>query len=182
MSLGVFSPLEFCGRVWGEVFFFECLVKFPCEAILCRTFVCWEFSFFNLRPGYIYWFERETQTHTSVWERNISWLPLVCVLIRDQTHNLGICFDQEWNPWPSLHRTTLQPSKPHWPGCWEVFCFLLPWLPWVVFCFVLFCFITALILLVVISVEIFLFYWFSFGKLYISRSLSILPSLSNLLA
>ena len=29
--------------------------------------------------------------------RNIDWLPFLCALTRDQTHNLGICPDWELN-------------------------------------------------------------------------------------
>ena len=41
--------------------------------------------------------ERERGRETSVCERNIDWLPLACALTRDQTHNPGMCPDQESN-------------------------------------------------------------------------------------
>ena len=40
---------------------------------------------------------RETDRQTSMWERNINWLSLICSLIRDQTSNLGVCPHQELN-------------------------------------------------------------------------------------
>ena len=44
---------------------------------------------------------------TSIWERNIEWLPPIRALIRDQSSNL------------SLFETMLQPTNPHWPGLQE---------------------------------------------------------------
>ena len=32
--------------------------------------------------------------------RNTNWLPLLCSLTGDWTHNLGMCPDQEWSPQP----------------------------------------------------------------------------------
>ena len=44
MRLGGFPSLEFLEVQEGRyLFFFECLVKFICEVIWSRTFVCWEF-------------------------------------------------------------------------------------------------------------------------------------------
>ena len=40
------------------------------------------------------------ERETSMWERNINWLPPVYTLTRDRTHNLGVCPDQELNPQP----------------------------------------------------------------------------------
>ena len=34
----------------------------------------------------------------------------------DQTHNLGMCSDGEWNLQCLGYRTTLQPTGPHQPG------------------------------------------------------------------
>ena len=53
----------------------------------------------------------ETDRHreTSMWERNIDWLPPVCAPNGDWTHNLGTCPDQELNPQPL--GMTLQPTE-----------------------------------------------------------------------
>ena len=55
--------------------------------------------------------EREGK-ETSVWERNINWLPLTHTLAGDQTHNLGTCPDLTRNRTCdlSLYRMTL-PTK-----------------------------------------------------------------------
>ena len=44
--------------------------------------------------------ERETGKETLMWERNINQLPLICTSTRDQTHNLGMCPEQESISWP----------------------------------------------------------------------------------
>ena len=31
------------------------------------------------------------ERHTSLWERNTDWLPPVCALAGDGTHNVGVC-------------------------------------------------------------------------------------------
>ena len=41
----------------------------------------------------------ETGRETSIWERNIKLLPLVCSPTKDWTHNLGMCLVQESNLW-----------------------------------------------------------------------------------
>ena len=48
--------------------------------------------FLILTQRYVYWFERERKKkrETSMWERNINWLPPVCTPTRDQPCNLGI--------------------------------------------------------------------------------------------
>ena len=43
---------------------------------------------------------RERERETSLWERNIDWLPPVPALIGDWTHNLGTCPDWESSPQP----------------------------------------------------------------------------------
>ena len=40
----------------------------------------------------------DTERETSIWERNIIWLPLLCAPIGDQTHNPGILPHQELDP------------------------------------------------------------------------------------
>ena len=50
--------------------------------------------------------EKKEKKKTSVWERNIDWLPPICAPTWDQTHNLGMCPD-----WGS---NRLQPTEP--PG------------------------------------------------------------------
>ena len=51
-----------------------------------------------------------------MWKRNIYWLPPVCATTEDQTYNLGMCPDQESNPWPLGLQDDAQPTEPHWPG------------------------------------------------------------------
>ena len=55
---------------------------------------------------------RETGRETSMWERNVDWLPIVLALIGDQTCNPVICPDQESISWPFGDRTTLEPTEP----------------------------------------------------------------------
>ena len=53
---------------------------------------------------------------TSVWERNINWLPAARAPTRDPTCNPGICPDWELNPWPFSLWDIAQPTEPHRPG------------------------------------------------------------------
>ena len=46
---------------------------------------------------------------TSMWERNIYWLPLVHSTTGDWTCNLGMCPDQELNLWPFTLQDNAQP-------------------------------------------------------------------------
>ena len=47
---------------------------------------------------------------------NIDWLPLICALIRDQTHNPGMCPHWESNQQPFTLRDDAQPTEPHQSG------------------------------------------------------------------
>ena len=48
-------------------------------------------------------------------------LPFVRTQTRDQTHNLGVCPDQESNPQPFSYRMMFQPTEPHQPGLYFLF-------------------------------------------------------------
>ena len=41
---------------------------------------------------------------------NIDWLPLAHTLIRDRTHNPGMCPDREWNQQPFALQDDAQPT------------------------------------------------------------------------
>ena len=43
---------------------------------------------------------KKSGSKTLMWVRNIDWWPFVHALTRDWTCNLGMCSDQESNPWP----------------------------------------------------------------------------------
>ena len=62
--------------------------------------------------------ERERERHWCERETLIGCL-LIHAPTRDQTHNLGMCSDQESNPWPFWSTEWPEPPEPHWPrhGC-----------------------------------------------------------------
>ena len=71
--------------------------------------------------------EKERERKTSMWERNIDWLPPICTLTRDWTRHLGLhlCLAQESNFQPLGVPATLQPTEPHWPELFNLFQFKL---------------------------------------------------------
>ena len=82
-----------------------------------------EFSFFPfLKRFFKIYFEREGKEgrkrgrETSMCERNIDWLPLLCAPIGDQTHNLSMCRDWESNQWPFSLWDDAQPTESHQSG------------------------------------------------------------------
>ena len=60
----------------------------------------WLFFFKSLPKGMLLILQRE-EGRERERERNIDLLPLVYTPTRDWTHSLGMCPDQESNPWPS---------------------------------------------------------------------------------
>ena len=66
-----------------------------------------------------------------MYERNINWVPLICALAGDQTHNAGMYPDQESN-WRSFGvRDDAQPTEPHRSGIFPfvIVFFPLPFIP-----------------------------------------------------
>ena len=71
--------------------------------------------------------ERERELETSMWKRNINWLPSICALTRNWAHDLGICPDWESNLQLLVYGMTLQSTEPLNQG-WQ--CYLLPYYIW----------------------------------------------------
>ena len=74
----------------------------------------------NTSRGYIYIFERrreggggegERERQTVMWERNINSLPPIGTPTKDQTHNLGMCPDQDWARNLLVYGMMLQPIE-----------------------------------------------------------------------
>ena len=59
---------------------------------------------------------RKRGRQTLMRERNLSLLPLACSLTRDQTHDPGMCPDQQSNLRPFALWDNAQPTKPHRSG------------------------------------------------------------------
>ena len=77
---------------------------------------------------------RKRGRETSMWERNISWLPLVHIPTR------GLNLQPKHGPWPGINHTAflglrkmLQPTEPHWPGLTR-FCVFFLRMPWCSVC------------------------------------------------
>ena len=56
---------------------------------------------------------REKEKATSIWEKNINRLPLVCALTWDQARNPGMCPYWESNCQPFTLWDDTQPTEPH---------------------------------------------------------------------
>ena len=65
---------------------------------------------------------------TSMWERNIDLLLLICISTRDRTHNLGMYSDRGSNWWPFTLCNDIQPTESPCSGLpfeiilWQMFC------------------------------------------------------------
>ena len=70
--------------------------------------------------------ERNGEKETSMWERSTDWLPLICTLTWNWTHNLGMWPDKESNLQLFGYGMTLQATAPHWPALCGAF--KLSWL------------------------------------------------------
>ena len=60
--------------------------------------------------------ERRRKRETLMWERNIYWLPSICVCTCDWACSLGVCPEWESNPQILGYRRMLQLTKSQWPG------------------------------------------------------------------
>ena len=85
--------------------------------------------FFSFFLSFLLFFYREREgkggkkrgRESSMWERNINQLPLICTLSRDQTCNLGMCPDQETNWQPFTLWDDPQTTESHWWGPMSIF-------------------------------------------------------------
>ena len=80
-------------------------VRVLCIAIWGTRF---SFLFFNPHPR-IHLLILERERDTSMWERNINWLPPVHAPTMDQTHNRGMCPDWNLTNDLSVSKMSLQP-------------------------------------------------------------------------
>ena len=69
--------------------------------------------------------EEGRKRHINMREKHY-WLSPVHIPTGGQTHNLGMCPDQELNPRTLGYGTTLQPPEPYWPGSEIIHFLILP--------------------------------------------------------
>ena len=89
-------------------------------------------QFLKIFIYFYFWFKREgkekEREETSMWERNIDWLPSVHAPSGHQTCNPGMCPDWESNQWPFSLLDEAQPTEPHQLGYSHQFLhFLILW-------------------------------------------------------
>ena len=86
------------------------------DTLLCFIYLCLS------SPKNIFSLILERGKHQCERKAWIGWLPyapelkIVCVRIRDQTHNLRMCSNQESNLQCFGYGTMPQPTEPYWPG------------------------------------------------------------------